>query len=501
MRVNLSHFDGIRFGGSCCAYFRNCSAGGECGNCLLNDVGIGRFQFFQLFLQEIFVHIGTIFLNAFRQFFFQRRYIFRTRIKKFFCHIRIHICPDSAVLAEVKRFETLFQDFKNLLLRIFFFKSFQDTAKRFDFLEFSPDFFSHFLGQCFNPPGTAGRIDRTKHAKFFLQHDVYVSCDTAGEFITLAYRCVIRIIFIRINTADNCRENLGRFTKHIYTDIENRLGKHRRTGMDFAGTVFFFGAEGFHDIRPYLAGSTELGNFNVESGACIKCELQGLGNIMDIDAALLHFTDIFDSDSKSISHFLYSIRTAIGENIASDENGAELRRILSRPADRFRHFIIQFFQRLVQLSSLDQLGNRVRSDNTFHFADIFSLSLQCRGYQCQHTERGSTGIHHKRDLFHIKTVKQGMHIFQRGNAYAYIARLFGIHDINAVGSGGINTYIINSGTSVDFMLQKFIIFFRQRFIACLGNTPWSAFIAVHRCAAEKISHARIIICRKNLISC
>ena len=169
---------------------------------------------------------------------------------------------------------------------------------------------------------------------------MYVSCDTAGEFITLAYRCVIRIIFIRINTADNCRENLGRFTKHIYTDIENRLGKHRRTGMDFAGTVFFFGAEGFHDIRPYLAGSTELGNFNVESGACIKCELQGLGNIMDIDAALLHFTDIFDSDSKSISHFLYSIRTAIGENIASDENGAELRRILSRPADRFRHFII-----------------------------------------------------------------------------------------------------------------------------------------------------------------
>lgn len=71
---------------------------------------------------------------------FQRRYIFRTRIKKFFRHIRIHICPDSAVLAEVKRFETLFQDFKNLLLRIFFFKSFQDTAKRFDFLEFSPDF-------------------------------------------------------------------------------------------------------------------------------------------------------------------------------------------------------------------------------------------------------------------------------------------------------------------------------------------------------------------------
>ena len=94
-----------------------------------------------------------------------------------------------------------------------------------------------------------------------------------------------------------------------------------------------------------------------------------------------------------------------------------------------------------------------------------------------------------------------MHIFQRGNAYAYIARLFGIHDINAVGSGGINTYIINSGTSVDFMLQKFIIFPRQRFIACLGNTPGSAFIAVHRCAAEKISHARIIICRKNLISC
>ena len=94
-----------------------------------------------------------------------------------------------------------------------------------------------------------------------------------------------------------------------------------------------------------------------------------------------------------------------------------------------------------------------------------------------------------------------MHIFQRGNAYAYIARLFGIHDINAVGSSGINTYIINSGTSVDFMLQKFIIFFRQRFIACLGNTPGSAFIAVYRCAAEKISHTRIIICRKNLISC
>ena len=91
-----------------------------------------------------------------------------------------------------------------------------------------------------------------------------------------------------------------------------------------------------------------------------------------------------------------------------------------------------------------------------------------------------------------------MHIFQSGNAYPVITRFFGIFYIDTFCRSAVNADIINRRTSVYFMLQKFIIFFRQCFITSLCNSPGSTLIPVHRCTAHIIAHARVIIGRKNI---
>lgn len=133
----------------------------------------------------------------------------------------------------------------------------------------------------FQGPGTAGRVDRTKHAEFFLQDNMGISCYTAGEFIPLSHRFIIGLVFVGIYAAHHGGEHGCRISKHIDTGIKNGAVEISGTGMDTAAPVCFFCAEGLHDIGPYFPGSPEFGDFNEEYVTHIESEINGLGYVMN----------------------------------------------------------------------------------------------------------------------------------------------------------------------------------------------------------------------------
>ena len=156
--------------------------------------------------------------------------------------------------------------------------------------------------------------------------------------------------------------------------------------MNLCRAVCFISAESFHNICPNLACCTELSNFDVENCSCVKAEVDGTCYVLNGNTAFLHLADIFHCHSKGISDFLDCITAAAGEYVTSCHNGTQTGSIFSCPTDAFCHIIIVFIQRFTEFAVPDKLCYRVCSDHTMKFADIFSLSLQCRSYKCQQTK-------------------------------------------------------------------------------------------------------------------
>ena len=220
---------------------------------------------------------------------------------------------------------------------------------------------------------------------------------------------------------------------------------------------------------------------------------------MNGNSSFFHFPDIFHRHGEGISHFLHCIGTASGEHFASRHDGTKMGCILPGPADRFCHVVIAGRERLDQSTILYQLSQRIGTDYTMKFTGIFSLCFQCSSCQCNHADSGRSAVHHERIGLKIKAIQKMSHVFQRRNRYAGVPRFFRILHIHTIHGCTVKTDIIHRGPLIDFMLQKLIIFGRQRLVTGLGNAPGRFLIAIHRRPPEIITHPWIIIKRQVLI--
>ena len=91
-----------------------------------------------------------------------------------------------------------------------------------------------------------------------------------------------------------------------------------------------------------------------------------------------------------------------------------------------------------------------------------------------------------------------MHVFHGGQAYTFVAGGGGVFYVNACQGGIVNAYMVNRAAFGNFKFQQFIVFLRFGQVAGLGDTPGFMNIPVYRAAAQEVTHARIIIRRKDV---
>ena len=502
--VGIDLFDSDRAFCAACHFvdFTDGCTGSSSSCCLVDGFAFaGIFEFCQFLASECKIKIRAVCLSCFTEFFLDRFSVFRASFQKHFAHQRVHVVADSTVFSEIQCFETFFEDSFDFLLRIAFFDRFGHAAQGFDLLEFSPDLFSHLFGEFFNRPGAASCIDRAQHAEFFLQHDLQVSSDTAGEFVTFSDGIIIWCIFVGIYATNNSRECFRGIAEHIHAHIENGLGEECRFCMDLHRAIFFFCTESLHDVRPYLTSCTKFCDFNEERSAYIEAEVEGLCNIMNGNASLQHFTDILDSNAEGICDFLYGLCAAQGEYIRSDEYCRYARCILASPANGLCHLVVCFFKAFLILAISQQLCQRACTDHAMKRGHIFSLCFDCGSHHSKRCQSRFAGIHHKWILRKIQTIQKGMYIFESGQRNAGFTWFFSVCHIHAMQSGCIEAYIVYRRTTIDFVFQELIIFLRKCFITRLCNAPWFFFVTIDFLAAHEISHARIVISRQDRILC
>ena len=129
-------------------------------------------------------------------------------------------------------------------------------------------------------------------------------------------------------------------------------------------TISFFSTECFHNSCPNHTQGTQFCDFHEEVSTLVEAEVQGVSNVMQLNAAFLHLTYIFNCSSEGVSNLLYCFSTAIGVSITVDENSAQLRSISFSKFNGFSHFIIQSIQRGFGFTGFYQLADRVAANNT-----------------------------------------------------------------------------------------------------------------------------------------
>ena len=490
-------FNGFRsfsFAG-CSSNLADSSTIAECFDCAFNG-----FNSSQLAGQIVGVDVSNVSSNSSFAFFLQFRSILFAALQRFFRHVRVHVYADSTVAAHFQSFEAFSQNVSNLCLRIAGFQSFDDAAHFFNLLELSPDFFGDLFGQGFNAPGTAGSIDRAQHTKFFLQHYMQVTSNTTGEYVAFTDQLVKRRIIIGAYAAYNAGEGLGAVTQHINIRVNNGLSEASATAMNLDSAVCFFSTEGFHNSCPDHTQGTQFCDFHEEVCTLVEAEVQGVSNVVQLNATFLHLTYIFNCSSEGISNLLYCFCTAIGVNVTVDENSAQLRSISFSKFNGFSHFIIQSFQRGFSFAGFYHFADRVAADNTTQSFNIMTSALQSSYSQSQQIFSAGAGVHHDRIFIEFQTIKQNAHVFNGSNVHANIAGFFCILNVYAVLSCSIQFDIVNSGAFGNFFLQQFIVISRQGFIAGLRNTPGLVYVTVNGCTTQEIAHTRIIVSRQDCIS-
>ena len=199
-------------------------------------------------------------------------------------------------------------------------------------------------------------------------------------------------------------ECLGAVTQHIYIGIDNGLGKAGAATMYHDSTVCFLSTKGFHNGSPNLAQSAQLSDFHKEVCALVEGKIQGSCNVLQLQAAFLHCTNVFYCFSKGISNLLYSISATVSEGITLQEYSAQLRCISTGIFNGFSHFIVQCGQRSSGFALLNQLAQRISADNATHALDFLASSLQRSNGQGQHTLSTGTCVHHQRIFSQVKAV-------------------------------------------------------------------------------------------------
>ena len=293
---------------------------------------------------------------------------------------------------------------------------------------------------------------------------------------------------------------MGAVTQHVYIRVNNGFGEASATAMNFNSTVCFFSTECFHNSCPDHTQGTQFCDFHEEVSTLVEAEVQGVCNVMQLNAAFLHLTYIFNSSSEGVSNFLYCFCAAIGVSITVDENSAQLRNISFSKFNGFSHFIIQSIQRGCGFTGFYQLADRVAADNTTQGFNIMTSALQSSYSQSQQIFSASAGVHHDRIFVKFQTIQQNAHIFNGSNVYANIAGFFCIFNVYAVFGCSIQFDIVNSGAFGNFFFQQLIVFSRQGFIASLCNAPGLVYITVNSCTTQEIAHTGIIVGRQNCIS-
>jgi hypothetical protein len=215
----------------------------------------------------------------------------------------------------------------------------------FDFLELSPGFFRKFFCQRFNIPAAAGRIDRLNKVEFMLFHDLDITGNTAGKYITGTNAMIKRFDIHAVHTANNRREGLCCRTQQIYIRIVFRLAEGRSADIKIDLLCFFIPTAIFNDLRPNHFQTAQFSNFHKEISSDTEMKTQVTTEGIDINTTAFHSAHISYSFIHSIRYFLNVVSTAIMINIGIDNYCFKLRRIFFSPGNTMCHFVIIFIQR------------------------------------------------------------------------------------------------------------------------------------------------------------
>ena len=216
--------------------------------------------------------------------------------------------------------------------------------------------------------------------------------------------------------------------------------------------VRFLGAEFLHDVSPDLTGSAQFRDFHEEVGTLVEFESNRLGNIVDIQTAFHHLAYIFNGYCIGVGNFLNAFRSAQGEHGAANQDGAQARSVFLRPFDNAGHLVIQCIQAFSSLAVLHQFADGIGADDAVQLFNLFAGSFQSGYRHCQQAGRTFAGIQHIRQFFQIQPVQHGVHVFQGGQAYAFVAGFFGIFYVNACQGRAVNAYMINRAAFGNFEL-------------------------------------------------
>ncbi len=130
----------------------------------------------------------------------------------------------------------------------------------------------------------------------------------------------------RIHTAQHSRHRFGLRAQHVHVRVINRLiplgslGMHIHLALAVAGRLI-----SFHDVRPQITGSAQLGDFHKILGTGGEMETHLRGNLVDAHACIRQLVQVFHAGSQRESQFLYDRRTGIVEYVTAHFNRLEVR--------------------------------------------------------------------------------------------------------------------------------------------------------------------------------
>ena len=189
------------------------------------------------------------------------------------------------------------------------------AALRFNLLEQIPGRLGQLVGQFFDVPGAAGRVDQVDELDFFLQNQLEIAGDAARKFSGFAQGGIKGRDLQAVDSAKGAGHGFGGSAQHIDMSVMAGLAAVCDAGVQFDFLRCLAAAKSSRDLRPHHLDGAEFGDFHEEILANPHEKSNFASDSWYIQAAPSHFSQIDDSRRHSQGGFLDGIGAGLVINI------------------------------------------------------------------------------------------------------------------------------------------------------------------------------------------
>ena len=218
-------------------------------------------------------------------------------------------------------------------------QSLNQAALRFDLLEQAPGRLGQLVGQFFDVPGAAGRVDQVDELDFFLQNQLEIAGDAARKFSGFAQGGIKGRDLQAVDSADGAGHGFGGDAQHIDIGIMAGLAAAADAGVQFDFLRRRAAAKSGRDLRPHHLDGAEFGDFHEEVLADPHEKSNFASDKFHIQAALPHFPQIDKGRRHSQGGFLDGIGAGLVINIGRCGDGVQTGRLPTGQFNKGGHLI------------------------------------------------------------------------------------------------------------------------------------------------------------------